>query len=328
MGDGGLFIDMKSPDPNNHPRNFRIVKTNNVHPVLDDKFVASLQHVSVLRFMDWLQTNNSTKSNVVPEEGSIGEVTPEMIVSVCNALQKHAWINIPHLATASYVDEFIRRWNSMFSQAAFCETQGVALNLETNRWLAGMYYHAQKTVELGAKFKQAFGSRVQTVLGAFAANDWFTDNMLRYPGIAPNVDLLAIAPYFGRYTSSKTVDAIMAEVPACIEDARNYIRNTKRWVDLYPNIRIAAYEGGQHFLIENHDDTYTQVLKQVNEDPRMGPYYAQYLEMWKQETNDALFVHFVNTGRWSKWGCWGSMRNLSDTASPKYQALIRFASST
>jgi hypothetical protein len=294
--------------------------------------------------MDWLGTNNSTKTNTVPPVGSIGEVTPEMIVHVCNATQKHAWVNIPHMATDAFVSQFISRlsgldpklkiyvehsnevWNSIFTQSRYCEEQGVARNLDPNRWLAGMYYHALRTVAIGNAFKQAFGTaRVSTVLGAFAANDWFTDNMLRYPGIASGVDVLAIAPYFGQYTDKTTVDAIIADIPGMIEAARGYIRNTKRHVDRYPNIKIAAYEGGQHILISGHNDALTPVLKAVNSDPRMGQYYTQYLNMWRQETNDGLFVHFVNTSKWSKWGCWGSMQNQAHTNSPKYLALRQFA---
>jgi hypothetical protein len=343
---GGIFLEISAMDAD-YPRNFKMVKTANSHPFLNDLFIDSVSHVSVLRFMDWLATNDSKRTSILPSANQIsndGGCAPELIVETCNALNKHAWVNIPHLATAEYVQEFIRRlsglkpelkiyvehsnecWNGIFSQSQYCVSQGIARSLDTNQWLAGMYYHALRSVEIGDAFKAAFGSsRVVTVLGAFAANDWFTGKMLQYPGIAEKVDAVAIAPYFGSYTDVQTTEEILGQVPAWIELARLRVRNNKRHVDAHPHIKLIAYEGGQHILIQNHDSARTNILIAANEDPRMGEFYTQYLDMWRTESGDGLFTHFVNTGKWTKWGCWGSMRNLRHTSSHKYVALKAFA---
>jgi uncharacterized protein (DUF2141 family) len=92
------------------------------------------------------------------------------------------------------------------------------------------------------------------------------------------------------------------------------------------NLRLFAYEGGQHLAGYNgvqENTLVTGLFINANRDPRMGTIYSQYLTQWKNRGGE-LFMHFVNVGQPSKSGSWGALEYVDQTTSPKYDALQSF----
>ena len=91
---------------------------------------------------------------------------------------------------------------------------------------------------------------------------------------------------------------------------------------------MVAYEGGQHVVgiqgVEN-DAQLTNFFIELNRRPEMQDLYKQLLDGW-YESGGTLFNHFVDVGQSDKWGSWGSLENLNQETSPKYEALLDFIS--
>src|SRR5207248_883517 len=180
----------------------------------------------VLRFMDWMATNNSTVTSwsqrpLRSHVTWMGRGVPvEVMVALANTLGAHPWFNMPHQADDTYVQNFAQLvdqllapdlgvyvehsnevWNSGFGQYNYVEAQGAAQRLD------GAQYHGLRTRAIGAIFKAALGSaRVVAVLAAQAANLYTATEGLdllrsRYGASALGIDAVAIAPYFAVFAN-------------------------------------------------------------------------------------------------------------------------------
>jgi hypothetical protein len=190
--------------------------------------------------------------------------------------------------------------------------------------------------------------RVRRVLGGFIAMPDISTAMLEYPGVAEKADALAIGIYFGGYlgtltaaqaatVSGWTMDQFFDEMEnggLTNEDAANgAMAELFGYMDAFVPIAaeyaldLVAYEGGQHlwakYSLEGNTALET-VLRQANNDPRMGNFYTELFNYWKQIGGRELF-HF-NHVHSPRFGNFGSLEYLdSDTASaPKYQAIHSF----
>jgi hypothetical protein len=125
-GQGILDLRHSTPGPNgggtfhlqlNGAANLNILAPDTVpgtpfrQPFLDK--VNRLVHGSVIRYMDWMQTNRSPVVNWSDRNTSVYQTTAagvsyENIVALSNAVSADAWVNIPHMATDDYVRNFAR----------------------------------------------------------------------------------------------------------------------------------------------------------------------------------------------------------------------------
>ena len=91
---------------------------------------------------------------------------------------------------------------------------------------------------------------------------------------------------------------------------------------------LLAYEGGQHLAGiqggENNDQL-TALFLAFNRDPRIKQLYLDYLASWKR-AGGQLFVHYYDTGKFSKWGSWGALEYNGQTrpAAPKFDGIQGF----
>jgi len=114
-----------------------------------------------------------------------------------------------------------------------------------------------------------------------------------------------------------------ARLPAALAASREY----RKLADSY-RLALIAYEGGQHLVGLNealYNNELTNAFVAFNRDPRLKQLYLDYLAGWKQ-AGGQLFMHYTDTGKYSKWGSWGSLEYITQPRvnAPKFDALQTF----
>ncbi|MBI5095060.1 MAG: hypothetical protein HZB26_21825 [Candidatus Hydrogenedentes bacterium] len=333
--------------------------------VFHPAFLASIKNYRALRFMDWMGTNGSSQQEFegrpdLADARWRGRGIPlEIMCSLANLLHADPWFNVPHLADDDYVSqmaELIRRclapgltphieysnevWNTAFPQYKYAEAQGLQLGLTTNAFGAALQFYSQRSVQVFNVFEQVYSGHTTLVrvMAAQAASSWTSEQVLKFNKAFEHTDALAIAPYFGRAVGPDDQGAVQA---MSIDQLFDYMRNDPgglamsiSWMKQQAavakkfGVRLVAYEGGQHLVgyqgVENNN-TINALFDAFNRDPRIGALYADYLTAWKQ-AGGGLFMHFVNTSNFGKWGRWGAEEYLGQPLdqAPKFAALQQF----
>ena len=376
--DGGIHVSIEQTNPANYLRDIEIIMPGGIcegdpfthvmaasacagRPFLSfadhhqtilfyPPFLGQLRNYSVLRFMDWMSTNNSPVtqwSERLPMTYSTWSTTSgvpiEVMIALSNVLGAHPWFNMPHQADDVYVQNFAHTvqarlnpdlrvyveysnevWNPDFKQNAYATVQAAA-HVPT----IDLYqYHAQRSRTVGQIFKATLGeSRVVAVLGAQAANSWIALHGLEYlqskftTYSSIGIDAVAIAPYFGYWPnaaeaskySSLTLDEFFDLVrKETLPMTREWTTKHQPLVKQY-GVRLLAYEGGQHMagrLGGENDVALNKLFDDFNRDPRLKQLYLEYLAGWKQAGGE-LFCHFVDVSRYTKWGRWGALEYVT-----------------
>lgn len=128
----------------------------------------------VIRFMDWMRTNNSVvktwKDRPTPEmqtQGGDRGVALEYMIQLANTLHADPWFCMPHMADDDYVRRFAsmvkqdldpdlnvyveytnEAWNTMFAQNTWCRKRGRAMGLSRDAVQAGLFYYAKRAGEM------------------------------------------------------------------------------------------------------------------------------------------------------------------------------------
>jgi hypothetical protein len=242
---GGIGINIVATDPDhtgNYIRNIRVVyaryeKLLQSGAIFRPDFLASLRNFRVLRFMDWLGTNNSTLRNWAdrPHVTDAAYGTPlgvplEVCLALANTVDADPWVNVPIQATDEYVTQMavqVHRmlrpdldvyvelsnevWNTMFQQSRYAAAQGKDLwpGKADSDYTDSIDWYGMRTAQMCDIWKSVWGndsSRVHCVLGAQDANNWTATEALDCPlwtgaGNAPcykhGIAAVAVAPYFG-----------------------------------------------------------------------------------------------------------------------------------
>ncbi len=367
---GNIAITITATDPKDPIKNIRVVATQfdvmTPVPTFHPAFLQALSPFSVLRFMDWMHTNDGAiagfSTRALPSDASYaGKGVPvEVMIDLCNALGVDGWFTVPH----SWSDDDVRGfaqllherlrpqlhawiehsnevWNSMFVQAHYADSRGGALSKDA--FLGRLRFHSQRTVQLMNIFDAVFAAdraRVVRVMGSMASNPWVSEQELEYQQAAAHVDVLAIAPYFGgslgdadqwqRVRALSTTE-MNAELTASLAQAREWMVAQKKVAERF-GVALVAYEGGQHLVgvgVAANDDQLTHVLTRANSDPHMKDAYLSYLAMWRA-AGGTLFVHYTSVMRPTKFGAWGAKEHIEQprTAAPKWDALATFVETT
>jgi hypothetical protein len=331
--------------------------------VFNPAFTSRLRSYSVLRFMDWMKTNNSpvrswsqrTQLSHHTWTGQ-GGAPIEVMVALANLLQAHPWFSLPHQADDNYVRRFAQLvaarldrklgayvehsnevWNTQFQQHSYAMERGRAQTPPIDN----MQYHAMRTREIGQVFKAALGdSRVSVVLGAQAANPWTAAQGLEYLkaryGSTRSIDAVATAPYFGITVTpaeaptyeKMTLDQLFAAAAAQVAWTGWSASEYRTKVVAPYGVRLLAYEGGQHMAgvwgVENNA-ALNALFDAFNRDPRAKALYLNYLAGWRQNGGE-LFMHFNDVSRFDKWGRWGALEYIAQPRqeAPKFDAIQTF----
>ncbi|MCE8534416.1 hypothetical protein KBY24_13575 [Ruegeria pomeroyi] len=186
-----------------------------------------------LRFMDWMQTNDSQQSAWAdrprPEEftWAMKGVPLEVMIELLNRTGADGWFNMPHLADDDYIRRFAERvrddlwieqrayvelsnevWNWQFTQAQWAEDQARARWNKKDHWVS---YYAARAVEMADIWTDVFGDQaearlirvISTQTGWLGLEEMILDAPIwtaEEPGRAPpasHFDAYAVTGYFG-----------------------------------------------------------------------------------------------------------------------------------
>lgn len=372
--EGGLALMITATDPKNYIRNIRVLLPGTVSGrTFNPAFLASLRGYDVIRFLGWTHGPSAEDTAHVPHDWASRPVVEdarwessrrgpplEVMLALQNELRVDGWHSIPHLAS----DDFVRRyaelirsklgpglkihvehsnevWNPTFAQHAYAERRGLELGLSEDPFTAGNRYHARRTREIGAIFREVLGrQRVVVVLAGQADTPEIAEQMLGWEGTAVEVDALATAPYFGyelgtpakaAVVEKMTLDDLFRELETkTLPDTLGYVARHAELARRF-ELPLVSYEAGQHLVSLEQQETphATALFDAANRDPRMGKLYSRLLTEWDRLSKGGLFIHLMHCGETGTAGRWGLIEYLGQPRekSPKYDAVRRWKES-
>ena len=214
----GIQLDIVATNPGDHVRNIRVIMPGGTDgDVFHPGFLASLAPFRVVRFMNWMRTNNSTQAawedRPQPDDiryTSSKGVPLEVMIDLANRLGIDPWFTLPHLATDDYITNFAQMvktrldpsltpyvefsnevWNTEFSQHDWARDQGVALGLDSDPLMAAMKFYAGRATEVFKLWETEFGDGFTAVLGSKSWDASVSQAMLEYEDTADHAELLA-----------------------------------------------------------------------------------------------------------------------------------------
>lgn len=251
----GIYLMIKATDPRrtgNYIRNIRVIpieyEQNYQSLIFNPVFLDRIRPFKTLRFMDWMQTNNSPQSRWEDRPQlddafySTDKGVPlELMIELCNRLQANPWFNMPHQATDDYMVQFAQVvkqqldpkltiyvelsnevWNWMFQQAHYALEQAKARwNVEGDGF---MQWYGMRTAQMADLWKQAFGGENRRVIpvmgtqtgwrgleeGTLSCPLWVAEASGRKP-CYQHVEAFAITGYFsGNLGQDETLDQVLA----------------------------------------------------------------------------------------------------------------------
>lgn len=255
VANGPIVLRIAATNPANYIRNIRFVRATDESGLATNRFSAAflsqLQPYQVLRFMDWMRTNNSAVSawseRAKPADSRYSTprgVPPEIMVELSNTTGKAPWFTLPAQATNEFVQNFAtvvrdnliaslpvfleysnEIWNGAFSQGDFVEAQGVAefSGQSGSGYTKRMNWYGKRSAEICNIWKGIFGvaaNRVVCIIASQAANTFTGDEAMRCPMwsggpcVSHGITALAIAPYVGDHIGQAENYAAVSAWPA------------------------------------------------------------------------------------------------------------------
>jgi len=288
----GGFLDIVQSSPDDPIRKIRVVAeefedTFTTQP-FDPQFLEIIQPFSVIRFMDWMQTNDepahewSERPTPALNSWMKSGVPVEVMVRLANTLQTDAWFTLPHNATEEYQTafaEYVRKhlhpslsayfelsnevWNTVFPQTQWAQQLGeVGQPASTAFSISQNYgYEAAKMCRnirpLFTKEDPSMKCVVATHTGWPERATWLLD----CPGYQDRIgepcyqwgefDVLAVTTYFGNIVGRN--DAADMDGFRHLHD-RHDIPATFTKIDTLTRyaekrgMEVMAYEGGTHLV--------------------------------------------------------------------------------
>jgi hypothetical protein len=282
--------------------------------------------------MDWQKTNFSrtaaemaadfTPLASLPVYVTDNGVPLELMIELCNQANINGWFCIPVQADATYIDQFLTTisaklktglkayiessnevWNGIFPQATL---------IGGTTFDERMKNHALRTADISDKVRTILGSRGVSVIGSWAGQTYWQEQILLILKNAGRVlpDVLATAPYFGNGLPDDPLIFTDGRLDKEVTTQINGVIATKAITDKY-NIKLVCYEGGSTVM--------PGAL--VNRDPRMGDTYLKYLRGIKAANPGGLFNHYAYISYYGSSGAWGEKEMLYNQATGKSAAI-------
>lgn len=164
-GEGSVLLTISASDPADPIRRIRVLREDRVALIesgatFNPDWLARIQGVRLIRFMDWMRTNGSDLSRLEDRPrpadytwARIG-VPIEVMVALANELQADPWFTLPHLAQddlvrfyaqaaydglapglVAHVEYSNELWNMIFPQAVWAEEQAKARWGQEWKWV-------------------------------------------------------------------------------------------------------------------------------------------------------------------------------------------------
>ncbi|AFY77843.1 hypothetical protein Ple7327_2557 [Pleurocapsa sp. PCC 7327] len=237
----GIFLRITATDPNNNGnyiRNIRVIPANaeNTYQTepFNPAFLEKTQPFAALRFMDWMDTNNSEQKawsdRPTPDDAKydVKGVPVETMVDLANRIDSDPWFTMPHMASDEYIANFAQYvennlepgrkvyvelsnevWNPDFAQHQYALEQAKQEfpNSGENDFNLRLDWYGKRSTEVFGIWERVFADnpdRVVGVIGAQSANIATAERVLEYAWASNpqtnkeyGVDAIAIAPYIG-----------------------------------------------------------------------------------------------------------------------------------
>jgi hypothetical protein len=235
------MITLTATDPQgtgNYIRNIKIVREiyENIDVInnpFNPDYLTLLSNFQVLRFMDWMHTNNSPQTNWANRTQtndytytSLRGVPIAIQLKLANTLLVSPWVNVPHQVDDDYITQFATQalqelnstldiyveytnefWNGIFSQGAYTVAQGRALwtgSIDSDFTISVNWYGHQsaRICDIWKGVWAGESDRVHCVMAGQVSNTWVLEQAMNCPlsALAPcsahGIDEIAIAPYF------------------------------------------------------------------------------------------------------------------------------------
>ena len=234
---GNHLLSITYVNPKDPLRNIRIIpesllKNYNNGEIFNPIWLARIDRFTVVRFMDWMKTNNSTQrywpDRPHPNDRSwaVKGVPLEVMLQLSSTINADPWFNIPHLADDNYIVNFAKivkkhlkndlkayiehsneTWNWQFKQSQYANIEGRA------RWgeigSAYMDWQGMRTAQTCHIFKQNVfvknASQIRCVLGVHPGGGRFYKEAANCPNYAETagkpcieygIDYIAVTTYF------------------------------------------------------------------------------------------------------------------------------------
>lgn len=366
LNNGNIIINITSSQAGNHVKNIRLVRPQDelVDLNIDPFYTVFKQKIGpfkVLRFMDWANTNGNTnihwadrpKTNYITYAGDKG-VPYEIMIKLCNELDKDVWICVPHLASNDYIQQMAQLfldsldshlniyleysnevWNFIFPQFHY-NNDNRPLNLNYGRAMAE---RAKNIFEIWHNVFQGQSCRVKRTLGLQAGNNWLNEQILsQIP--QDGWDLGSPTHYFGLdhtisgnprldlLGSSATVQDVMTNALNAWNGFRPSVKQDYRNVKVYGK-KVVTYEGGQHFVgnVFGIPYSYQQAMWDAQNSDEMYNLYDRMhdsIRVWGCQLATNFSLASIQE---SVYGSWGVLRDI-ETPPPysinakKYQAVL------
>ncbi|WP_162497335.1 hypothetical protein [Roseovarius dicentrarchi] len=267
-GPGPVEIRIQRSDPRgtgDYVRNISVVRDDLVAAHKDGalfrpEFLTSLRGFGVLRFMDWMNTNDSTAEEWTrrarPGDFSYTRqgVPLEVMLALASELDADAWLTLPHLAGDAYAREMAKAtltlvppgrrvyveysnevWNWQFAQAEWADAQARELWGVKDRGAQFYGLRASEVAQIWAQVFAAGDARAQLVNVVSTQTGWLglEADILTAPlavadGFAPPVeafDAYAITGYFGHVLGTDRRRALIA---GWLEDSADAARTAAK----------------------------------------------------------------------------------------------------
>ena len=360
---GQLWVSIDATSPQNPVHNVRFLwpgtEPTYANQPFNPVFLSKLAPFSLMRYMDWGQTNGSPVVNWA-DRAQVGDVTYasrgvplEVMIDLANTLHVDPWFCVPHMATDDYVTQFATLlhdrldpglhphieysnevWNTGFSQTTWANQQSQTYGYASPYGQPAIFY-AVRSVQIFKIIQNVYGStdsgRLVRVLAGQAAWDNFLTNMLAYRDTAANADVLAIAPYFGTTSAStsSTPDQLIDQMLANMRgDVKTWMTHNAALAAQY-HLTMKAYESGPgdttYQFPSNQQDQMTALFIAANRNARMHDVMTEYYGQWAAAGGNTM-NQFNDIGSWSKYGFWATLEYVTEGASssPRYQGLLDF----
>ncbi|CAK9041028.1 unnamed protein product [Durusdinium trenchii] len=279
-----------------------------------------------------------------------GPVALEYQVLLVNTLGASPWVTVHHLASDDYVRQeasfwlqhlrpdvqvYVEHsnevWNPLFPQGRYATQKGTELGLVDGTCrtphCGRVRYNAYRSKQIfdiwadvwssGSRSRLKFVISTQAVWGD-ATNDLLSLNS------GAGADLLGITGYMSpqggidQSYSAKTPAEVIELFTSGKESARSWVKEQKAIADA-AGLGITFYEGGVGLVEDGTIETgqaigaITELLMATGRSAAFQGAVEAWLDMFREELGDALFMYFVDTGFWSKYGQWGN-REYYDAA--------------
>ncbi len=231
-GEGAVIVTITETDLADPIRNITLVRADRMEAldagaIFNPDWLARIRGVKLIRFMDWMLTNDSTLSKVTesPQPSDYtwarNGVPIEVMLALANELDADPWFTLPHLADDNLVRfyaetaaemlkpgrkawvEFSNEvWNWQFEQAHWAEEQGKLRWKQEGTWTQ---FYALRASEVAAIWAETLSpERLVRVIATQTGYTGLEETILNAPLVmaegkpapAKNFDAYAITGYF------------------------------------------------------------------------------------------------------------------------------------